>query len=62
MANTKFRKTNTRENDGCYAHYCYILQEINVYVEYNTDVYHDKIIFFCTLIFYLWWIIDFCVK
>ena len=61
MANANHKKKKNAKKDEFYTLYCDIQQEMNAYVEYNPDVFCDKILLFCSLIFYLWKILAFVV-
>ena len=44
MANANLGKAKTEKNDEFYTQYADIQQEMNAYIEYNPDVFRDKII------------------
>lgn len=44
MANKNLGKAKTEKNDEFYTQYADIQQEMNAYIEYNPDVFHDKTI------------------
>lgn len=44
MANANLGKAKKEKNDEFYTQYCDIQQEMNAYVEYNPNVFRDKII------------------
>ena len=44
MANASLRKADKIEFDEYYTQYEYIQKEVNAYLEYNQDVFKDKVI------------------
>ena len=45
MANTHLTQAKSTKNDEFYTQYHYIEKEVNAYIDYNPDVFKDKIIF-----------------
>ncbi len=45
MPNTHLTQAKSAKNDEFYTQYHYIEKEVNAYIEYNPDVFEDKIIF-----------------
>ncbi len=46
MANANLGNAKIKKKDEFYTQYCDIQQEMNAYVEYNSDVFRDKTILF----------------
>ena len=44
MANTNLKKAKAAKNDEFYTQYTDIQNEINAYIDYNSDVFRDKTI------------------